>query len=121
MRGDRVVDLGDRVLGGVDPLGLDPAFAQPLDQEPHRAAGVEHRRGMEFAHDLLGDPVEEAEPVLVALVGDAAVVQVVVGPVLGRGAGVLPRSDRRGLISHPGESTRPPTVQSSSAIRGASR
>ena len=55
MLGDRLVDLGDRVLGDVDPGGVDAALAQRLDQEAHRAAGVEDRSGWKSRTDPVGD------------------------------------------------------------------
>jgi hypothetical protein len=86
--GDRLVDLGYRVLGDVDPGSVDPALAEFLHQEAHRATGVEDRSRVEVTDDAVGDLAKEFQPALVALVRPAAapVVGVIGGAVLGFGA-----------------------------------
>ncbi len=76
--GDFRRHLADRVLGDVDAPGVDAAGMECLDEHAHRATCVEDRRRAQLGDDALGDATEEPEPVIVALVRDAAVVAVVV-------------------------------------------
>ena len=64
------------------PQASTSAFAQRLDQEAHRAAGVEDRARLELADDAVGDPAEELEPVLVAAIRNTALPLEVVRPEL---------------------------------------
>jgi len=70
----------------IDPLSVDAAVAQRLDEQPDRAAGVERRLGMEVLDETIGDLAEEVEPEGIALVADTGggIVSVVVSAVVAR-------------------------------------
>ena len=73
---DRVVDGGDRILGGVDAVRVDVEGAELLDEHPERATGVEHRLGLYVRQNAARDPSEIVEPIVVAFERNVAFVQV---------------------------------------------
>ena len=71
--------LVDSPFRDVDPVGVDAAVTERLDEQTDGAAGIEHRRGPDLRHDVVGDLAEELDPLwLRTAVGDPAVVLVVV-------------------------------------------
>ena len=58
----RRMNILNRVLRDIHPIGFHPALAQRFDEEAQSATGIQHGRRTDVADDAIGDGAKELHP-----------------------------------------------------------